>query len=93
MGEKTEGKGFGCESRFRRVRVKGIWRAWTEIEREEERTDKGKEGDAEVKERGEGNRGGEENEILGEPRSGQGEEEEGGRKGQNKEGKGKRTKI
>lgn len=88
-------KGLDVKVGLGRVRVKGIWRAWTEIEREEEeRTDKGKEGDAEVMERGEGNRGGEENGILGEPRSGQGgKRRRGGRKGQNKERKGKRTEI
>lgn len=57
-----------------------------EIEREEEeRTDKGKEGDAEVKERGEGNRGGEENGIFRVSKEvGRGEkweEEEGGMEG------------
>lgn len=53
MGEKTEGKGFGCESRFRKSKSKRDMES-VDRDRKRGRTDKGKERDAEVKERGRG---------------------------------------
>lgn len=51
MGKKTEGKEF--RGKVGLGRVKGIWRTWAEIEREEEeRANKGKEMDVEERERG-----------------------------------------
>lgn len=51
MGKKTEGKEF--RGKVGLGRVKGIWRTWAEIEREEEeRANKGKKMNVEERERG-----------------------------------------